>query len=275
MNENNNLRIITLSDLWSIFVQRLILIVLAGAITLVVGITVGNMTHTPKYESTATLYILRENEGMSTSSGEANNEFTLALKVVNDCTYLLKSRTVVERVIDNLDLEMTYKELRAMISTHNPSNTRILEVTVAAATPEAAKTIVDRLCEIGEESITEAMGFDQVNLYEYGALETTPANRVNPLTYLVAAVAVAAIVYIIFVLAFVLDDRIRSHADIERVLGLSILGDIPNTHGNGKSKYGKNYGYGKPYGYSSRYGYGSRYGGKAKTDDKNGEEKRS
>lgn len=272
MSENNITRIITLADLWHIFVQRLIIIILAGAIALVASITVTNMSYKPQYESTATLYMLRENEGMSTSSGEANNEFTLALKVINDCTYLLKSRTVVEQVIDELGIDKTYKDMRTMISTSNPSNTRILEVTVTADTPEAAKVIVDRICEVGERCITEAMGFDQVNLYEYGDLEETPANKPNPLMHIVIAAAVAIAVYVICVLAFLLDDRIRSQEDIERVLGLSILGDIPNLHGSGKNRYGYS-----RYGKRSAYGYGygqcgsSTYG-KAAGD---GKEKRS
>ena len=291
MNENTNMRVVTLKDLWNIFIQRLIPIVLAAAIAMVLSIAVSNMAYEPKYSSTATLYILRENEGMTTSSGEANNEFTLALKIVNDCTYLLKSRTVVERVIADLGLDMTYKELRGMISTNNPTNTRILEVTVTADSPEAAKVIVDRLCEVGKDSITEAMGFDQVNLYEYGALEKQPANSINPLTHIIIAAALAVGVYIIFVLAYLLDDRIRTQEDIERVLGLSILGEIPNLNGNGKSRYGysrygKRYGYGNySYGYGSsrghRYGYGYGYGKKQMPENKseaeadNGTEKRS
>lgn len=269
MNENNNLRTITFKELWNIFISRIVVIVLVGAIVLVCGLIIGKITYKPKYESTATLYIIRENENVTTSSGEAYNEFTLALKVANDCTYLLKSRTVAEQVIDDLRLDMTYGELRGMVSVTNPTNTRILEVTVTADTPETAKLIVDRLCEVGRQHIAQAMGFEQVNLYEYGALENMPANSVNKMIYLVVAVAAAAVVYLVFVVAFLLDDRIRSLEDIERMMGLSILGEIPNFNSGGRR-----YGYGK---YGKGYGYGSvqrstKSGAKAVSNDK---EKRS
>lgn len=257
MNENNNLRTITLKELWNILTSRIVIIVLVGAVVLVCGLIVGKITYKPKYESTAELYIIRENENVTTSSGEAYNEFTLALKVANDCTYLLKSRTVAEQVIDDLRLDMTYGELLEMVSVTNPTNTRILEVTVTADTPETAKLIVDRLCEVGKQHIAQAMGFEQVNLYEYGALVNKPANSVNKMIYLALAVATAAVVYLVFVIAFLLDDRIRSQEDVKRMMGLSILGEIPNINSGGKrygyGKYGKGYGYGSVQ-HSSRSG---------------------
>lgn len=259
MNENNNLRTITLKELWNILTSRIAIIVLVGAIVLVCGLIIGKITYEPKYESTAALYIIRENENVTTSSGEAYNEFTLALKVANDCTYLLKSRTVAEQVIDDLRLDMTYSELLGMVSVQNPTNTRILEVTVTADKPETAKLIVDRLCEVGKQHIAQAMGFEQVNLYEYGALVNTPANSVNKMIYLAIAIVAAAVVYLIFVIAFLLDDRIRSQEDVKRMMGLSILGDIPNVNSGGRR-----YGYGK---YSKGYGYGY---GSAQHSSRNG-----
>jgi hypothetical protein len=50
----------------------------------------------------------------------------------------------------------------------------------------------------------------------------------------------------IFLFIFLLDDRIRTEEDIERYLGLSILGDIPNIDDvkNKKKGYYKYKGYG-------------------------------
>ena len=50
----------------------------------------------------------------------------------------------------------------------NPEDTRILEVTVKADSPKMAKAIVDRICTIGAARIEDAMGFQQVNVYELG-----------------------------------------------------------------------------------------------------------
>lgn len=249
MNSNQNMRIVTLKDLWDLLMQRFLIILLAAVAAVGVLYGVNAATQEPLYESTATLYISRQSDE-STSSGDASNDFSLALKVINDCTYLLKSHTVLDQVIEELSLTMDYDELYSAISTHNPDSTRILEVTVEASSPQLAKRIVDKICELGKDSITEAMGFEQVNLFEYGVLNQTPCNNTSMLTYALVGMIAAVFVYTVFLLIYLLDDRIRTTEDIENYLGLSVLGEIPDGKEASKNKYGYYRGYG--------YGYGKK-----------------
>lgn len=242
MNQNSNDRIVTLRDLWNVFRQRFVILVAVAVLVSSCGYLLAWLTYDPMYSSTATMYILRGNESGDYSVGEANTEYALALKVVNDCTYLLKSRSVVNQVITDLNLSTSYEVLSANISTNNPTSTRVLEVTARAATPELAKSVVDSLCDIGEDKIAEAMGYDQVNLYEHGTLAKRPCNSISILLYAIIGAAAAAVVYVCFVVALLLDDRIRSEEDIQRYLGLSILGDIVNVYDDRRSRPGNRYG---------------------------------
>lgn len=237
MEQQTTVRIITLKDLWDIFIHRFWVMVLA-AITVMGGMfLVIRLTYVPQYESTATLYILRQDNEQSGSSS-VSSDFSLALNVVSDCTYLLKSHSVVDAVIDELHLDIPYEELSKIISTNNPDNTRVLEVNVKAGSPELAKSIVDSICQIGAGKIEEAMGFNQVNLYEYGVLNTRPCNTTGLMAYLLVGIVTAILVYSVFLVTFLLDDRIRSEEDVEHYLGLSILGDIPNADDPKKGRYG-------------------------------------
>lgn len=244
MNEMNNMRVITLKDLWDLLTQRIVVMILAAVIAAAGFFAVDMVMYDPQYSSTATMYILRQSGGENTSSGEAANELSLALRLVYDCNYFLKSRTVLNTVIEDLDLDMSYGQLYSRISTSNPTNTRVLEITVRGDTPEQAKAIVDRICDIGPAKIAEAMGFSQVNLYEYGTLPSSPSNAPHALSYILVGVAAALVTYVVFLLMFILDDRMRTDEDIERVLGLSVLAEIPNTGSGGKDRYGY-YGGGK------------------------------
>ena len=263
MEKNNSfIREITLSDLWRIFVHRLWIMILAMIVVMGSYIAYDKLTYVPEYSSTATLYILKQSSETNQNQyySQDYEDFTLALKVVNDCNQLLKSHSVLDTVIADLKLEMSYNELRNSISTSNPEETRILTVTVRAATPELAKRIVDSVCDVGVAKITQAMGFKQVNLYEYGILNTTPSNGTSAMSYLILGVGAMVAVYAIFFLTYLFDDRLKTDEEIERALELTVIGDIPNAdehknHKYGYYKYGKKYGYGK----YSRYGYG-RYG---------------
>ncbi len=247
-NKLNN-RVVTLLDLWDIFVQRLWVMIMAAILVAGAAFAINRLTFVPKYSSTATLYVLRQDDD-SSSGDSASTDFSLALNVINDCTYLLKSHVVVDEVLDTLKLDISYEDLRDSISTSNPDDTRILEVTVEADSPEQAKEIVDTLCEIGQDKITDAMGFQQVNFYEKGTLDSKPSNYTRLLTFALIGVITAIIVYSIFLILFLIDDRIRDDEDIERYFGLSVLGDIPNEERADK----KGNAYYKAYGATERKG---------------------
>ena len=161
MENSSSVRVVTLKELWEIFVHRWWVMLLAAAICAGGFFVINQLTFVPSYQSTATLYIHKQNESDSNTSAD---DFSLALKVVNDCDYLLKSHSVLDQVIEQLNLDISYEDLSKTVSTSNPEDTRILEVSVEAASPEEAKRIVDAVCEVGTDSITQAMGFQQVNL---------------------------------------------------------------------------------------------------------------
>lgn len=254
MNETNTQQVVTLRDIFELMVQKLLIILLVSALA-VAGLFVYNkLTYRPMYQSTATLYIAGDDSYEGNTSADAYNSYSLALKVVNDCDYLLSSRSLVDQVIQDMELKMGISTLQSRISTNNPSNTRILEVTVEAEDPQLAKKIVDRLCELGENTINTAMGAEHVRLYEYGTLNAAACNRIPNSTYMIVGVAVAVVTFGLFLLVFLLDDRIRSTEQIEQVLGLSVLGDIPDynsSHQKGKYGYYRGRGY---YGRKSYYG---------------------
>lgn len=227
---------ITLRDLVDIFLKRLWIMALAAVICMA-GVFAGTRLFLPsRYESTATLYILRQTE--DATSGDASTDFSLALKVVSDCTYMLKSHTVLDGVISEQGLDMTYEELYDCVTTHNPEDTRILEVTVEAESAQQAKQIVDSVCTIGAEHINRAMGFDQVNLFELGVPESEPCNRVGLVALFLLGVAAAIVTYGVFLVIYLLDDSIRSEEDVMRYLGLSVLGDIPDANSEDTGSYG-------------------------------------
>lgn len=227
MDGHKNFRIVTLKDLGVLFLRRIWVMLLAATICIGAFVAFLHETYEPMYESTATLYILHQADE-ATTSGDASSDFSLALKVVNDCTYLLKSHTVLDRTIAELGLNISYEELYERVSTFNPTDTRILEVRAEAESPEQAKQIADKICQLGQQSITDAMGFEQVNLFAYGTLDAEPCNAPSLLVYIMIGVAAMILTYSVFLVLALLDDRIRTSDDIERYLHLNILGEIPN-----------------------------------------------
>lgn len=253
MDNQIKIKVVSLKNLWDILIHRLWIIALIAVLTTVSVFTVDALTFEPRYNSTATMYILRQNATNPgnvppvTNSDDVAADFSLALNVVKDCTYLIKSHTVLAQVTESLSVDVPpYEELSKQIEANNPENTRILEVTVTADTPHEAKLLVDKICTIGADTINKTMGFEQINLYEYGTYNLTPCNKTKPIIYIFIGILAAILVYSVFLIIYLLDATIRTDEDIETYLGLSILGDIPEANQNKKKKYR----------YHQKYSYG-------------------
>ncbi len=231
MDQKENQITLTLGDLWSIFTSHLIPILTAGLLTFLIVLSYSLISYKPVYKSTAMIYLLRQENDRS-SSTVSTADFSLALSTVNDCKILLTSHKVLDEVINVLGLPITYGELQSMISISNPTQSRILEISITAPSPMDAKIIVDELCITGAESIMETLGIDQVNLVNKGTYSEKPANQMITALTPVSALLAMVVVYGIFVLLYVLDDKIKTPDDVERHIGLTVLGLIPNIGGD-------------------------------------------
>ena len=262
MKKEEEKKYFDLMDIWHIFIWHIFPIMIAAVIC-VAGVYV--YTHffkVPKYKSTATIYILKQKrEG---NYAYTQSDFSLALNVVNDCVYMLKSSEVLDEAIDELGLQMSVSSLTKCITTRNPEGTRILEVSVETTSPEQAKRIVDAICRIGAEKISATMSMDQVNIYSLGKVPTTPSNTTGIIHYVLIGIGAALLVYFVYFVAFLIDDKLKTEEDIERYLNLTVLSVIPNAEDVAGKKYKKyrkykSYGNGKyrPYKYGA-YGKTSK-----------------
>lgn len=221
------LRQLTLEDLWTLLRRNLLPVVLAAVVALS-AVLAANWLLPARYRATATLYILYQGD----ESCQTSEDFNLALKMINDCTYLLKSHAVLDPVIGELGLDMDYRELYDAVSTANPEGTRLLTITAEAPSPGQAKAIVDAISVIGMETIRAAMDYDQVRLYEYGIPETEAVSQIPFSLSLIISLGAAALVYGLFLLAFLLDDRIYTESDVTDGLDIPFLGELPGLKGD-------------------------------------------
>ena len=274
MKKESTLTTFDLMDIWHIFIWHLIPIFAAAALAIAGLYVYAKFFKVTKYKSTATVYILKqEREG---DSSYTQSDFTLALNVVNDCVYMIRSYEVLDDVIEELGLDMTASELSKCITTRNPDGTRILEVSVETPSAEQSKRIVDSVCRIGAEKISATMSMDQVNIYSLGKVPDKPSNSIGLFKYSLAGVIAAFIAFFGYFIAFLCDDKVKTEEDVAKYLNLSVLGIIPNAEDASGKKY-KKYKYSryKAYGRYQPYKYGS-YGNTAPSaaaEDKANEER--
>ena len=240
MNTTENMEAISISfkEMLVLFWKRLWLILLAAI--LVGGAAFAYLTYTyeEEYTSKSTIYLFYKEEGRSGSA--AISYLEVAMYTLNDCEQIITSRRVLNSVIQDILNDYTlpyawheevkglgYSGLKRSISISNVTDSRVLEISVRTSDPELSKEIVDRICEYGASEIKYYMGFDQVRVLDEGTLNYSPSNSVSILIPAALAMVAGLLIYAIALFIKLNDDRITCAEDIEKHMGLSVLGEIP------------------------------------------------
>ena len=198
--------------------------VLMGLIAFVISFSI----ITPQYKSISELYVLSKSTSITSLA-----DIQMGTNLTNDYMVVTEGRPVLEQVIANLGLDETYQSLREKIELNNPSDTRILQITVKDPDPEMAKVIADEIAEIAASFISEKMDQDAPTIIQYGYADGKPVEPETIKYTLVGIVAGLLSAVALIVISYLLNDTIINAEDVEQKLGLNLLGTLPFE--NGKS----------------------------------------
>lgn len=178
---------------------------------------------TPTYESTTRIVVLSQNSSDNLTVSDLN----LGTQLSNDYKELIKSRDVVETVIEAFRLDVTYEGFVNSISVSSPTNTRIIDITLTHTNPLLAKEMVDKLREVAAIKIQNIMAVDAVNLVDEGNVPTYPSDP-SVIKWTVIGLLLGGFLSVaVIIVIYLLDDTIKTSEDIEKYLKLSTLGTIP------------------------------------------------
>lgn len=177
----------------------------------------------PTYTSTSSMVVLTKETTLTSLA-----DLQLGSQLTKDYTVLITSRPVLETVIDNLGIEMSYKTLKQQISIQNPEDTRILYISVTTNDAKQAKAIVDELASVSALFIGDTLEITPPKIIEEGevaAVKTGPNLTKNTiLGFLGGMVLICAIIIVLELL----NDSIRTEEDVEKYLGIPVLAVVPN-----------------------------------------------
>ena len=177
---------------------------------------------TPMYSSMARLYVLSKSTSITSLA-----DIQMGANLTNDYLLVASSRPVLDQVIKELYLDEDYKSLYAKVKVSNPSNTRILDITVQDSDPERAKAIVDTIAEVSARFIAEKMDQDPPSIIQYGYSDNEKVSPSVPKNTVIGGLAGAFISSAIAVLFFLINNTIESTEDVENKLGLKVIAQIP------------------------------------------------
>ncbi|MBR7133451.1 MAG: hypothetical protein IKD04_07955 [Clostridia bacterium] len=187
---------------------------------------------TPLYTSTAKLYVTNKESQIITSS-----DLSVSNYLSNDFAEILTDTSILDQVSAEMNGKYSSGQLRGFISINQPSNTRIIEISVLSPNAQDSKKIADSLCNISQNSLVDIMGLDRVKIIRQGSLSSAPSSpRTTHNALLAFLVGIAISVLTVFIL-YIADNKVSSSKDVEKYLGLSVLATIPYNQSRAKKKY--------------------------------------
>ena len=230
--QNNDEIEIDVLELFHVLLDKIWVIILAGAVAALAVVAATILFITPQYQSTTKMYVLSKQDSNTLTS----QDMQTSLSLTKDYAELIKSRTVTEGVITQLNLDMTHEQLLSKMTVDSATDTRILSISVRDADPYVACEIANAIRDVAANHINNVMDIDAVNVVETANI---PENKISPSIKkngLVGGVAGVAIAIAIILITYLSNDTIKTQEDVERYLGLSTLGTIPMSEADRKNK---------------------------------------
>lgn len=215
---------IDLKELFFYLLGKAAYIMGAGVALAALALAVTVFFITPKYTSTTSMYVLNRQNAETVS----NSDLQSSTYLTKDYMELIKSRTVVESVIADLGLEETaYDDILGSMSVAAKSDTRIISISVTDADPYLARDIANAVRVAAAAQIQQVMKTEAVNVVDEANIPTEKSSPSIKKNVIIAGFIGVFLVAAWFVVLFLLNDKIVTADDVERYLGLGILGQMP------------------------------------------------
>mgnify|MGYP004525673267 CR=1 FL=1 len=219
---------IDLKELFDFVKNKLGLLITITVGVCLLGCIYGLLIQKPMYKSYTTI-ILSGSDSQITQS-----ELTLNKNLVDTYAEIVKSRRVLEQVIDELDLDMTYEKLTNKISVSAVNNTEIIKITVTDTNPIEAKNIANVTANFFSKEVVKLYKMNNVNVLDEANESSNPYNinivKQIIIYFFIGLIIGAGVLFIIFYF----DRTIKSAEQVEQKIKLPILGSVEEFTKGGK-----------------------------------------
>ncbi|MFB6804691.1 YveK family protein [Peribacillus butanolivorans] len=215
---------ISIKDIFQTLKKRWKLITLLTLIAALISGAISYFLLTPVYQSSTQILVNQKQSKNQLDSTQIRSN----IDMINTYSVIIKSPAILDKVIDDLELEQSVDQLSQKIMINSQENSQIFSLTVQDSNPSKAVEIANAVSGTFQKEIKDIMNVDNVTILAKAEVKENPT-PVKPSPVLNIAIAVVVGLMAGIGLAFLLeymDNTIRDEKDIETLLDLPLLGSI-------------------------------------------------
>lgn len=217
--------LISLPELFALLRRNLGKILGIGLLFALIGFSVTRFLMTPVYEARAKMLV--NNRQSQTDSG--NNELLRSAEnYVSTYAIIIRSRTVLQPIAENLELDTSYEGMRGMVTVSPVNNTPVMEITVKGPDPDEALAILNEILIISPDIILEAVEAGSVKTIETAYTTGDPVSPSGSRNTLIALVLGLLLAVFVVVVRYLMDNTYSTDLDLQTDLGVPVLGVVPS-----------------------------------------------
>ncbi|MED4163638.1 YveK family protein, partial [Halalkalibacterium halodurans] len=141
---------ISLKEMFHTIMRRLKLIIALPVLAVCLAGFVSFFLLTPIYQSSTQILVNHSNDNQSFNSQDIRTNIDL----INTYSVIIKSPAILDKVIDNLQLEDTYSQLNERLQINSENNSQVVNITVKHEKPAMAVASADRKEEATRDFLT-------------------------------------------------------------------------------------------------------------------------
>ena len=217
---------INLKDFFDYY-KKYTLIIIIVVLLSVVGMLCYNIwVKTPLY-STSTTVVLVKNDSSSEDENTINQaDIVLNQKLVSTYRQIIKSKLVLNQVIESLELDYSYSKLASEVDVKAIEDTEILKITVTDVSAPRAAEIANKIAVVFDKEVIKIYNINNVSVIDVAEVPFKPSNanlfRDVVLAIMVSFVAVSGIIFVIYYF----DDTLRDVESIEKEIELPVIAKV-------------------------------------------------
>ncbi|MEC0344804.1 YveK family protein [Peribacillus frigoritolerans] len=215
---------ISINDIFKTLKKRWKLIMLLTLIAALISGTISYFLLTPVYQSSTQILVNQKQSENQLDSTQIKSN----IDMINTYSVIIKSPAILEKVIDELELDQSVDQLSQKITINSQENSQVFSLTVKDSSPTKAVEIANTVSSIFQKEIKDIMNVDNVSILAKAEIKENPTPvKPSPLLNIAIAVVVGLMagVGLAFLLEY-MDNTIRDEKDIETLLDLPLLGSI-------------------------------------------------
>ncbi|MFX3888363.1 YveK family protein [Streptococcus suis] len=179
---------------------------------------------TPQYKSTTRIYVVGQHA--EAGAGLTNQDLQAGSYLVKDYKEIILSQDVLTQIATELNLNENLKE---KVSVSIPVDTRIVSISVRDADPNEAARIANSLRTFAAQKIVEVTKVSEVTTLEEAVPAEEPSTPNTKRNIILGLLAGGILATALVLVMEILDDRVKRPQDIEEVMGLTLLGVVPDS----------------------------------------------